>query len=323
MIEKETKEITKVEDRRRDSGSKSIFRDKGLIAEMLIGITDEFRDMERDEVINCLCLDPADGSVKDLNGELSLSDAGLARLDTLIEAVVPGTDDRVRVRFNVECQRRFSPGYDLYDRAQFYAGMLIATQNKELTSVARYKNLKSIYTVWVCLETDTDEAKGTITRYGYRLMPSVGKERTYDRLKNKSNLVVVCLDDCTETYSKDHSRPKVIGILNTIFSGNMCDEERKNELRKIFKLDIDLLLIREARVMTDLLQEEYDMGKEDGFVEGKIEGKIEGKTEQCVETILMLINEKGFDRKTAIELANVPNECREEVFSQLNTIIGC
>ena len=67
------------------------------------------------------------------------------------------------------------------------------------------------------------------------------------------------------------------------------------------------------------LPEHLTMGKEDGFVEGK----IEGKTEQCVETILMLINEKGFDRKTAIELANVPNECREEVFFQLNTIIGC
>ena len=71
--------------------------------------------------------------------------------------------------------------------------------------------------------------------------------------------------------------------------------------------------------MTDLLQEEYDMGMYDG----KIEGKIEGKTEHCVETILMLINEKGFDRETAIELANVPDDCREAVFSQLNLALGC
>ena len=51
--------------------------------------------------------------------------------------------------------------------------------------------------------------------------------------------------------------------------------------------------------------------------------KIEGKTEHCVETILLLINKKGFDRETAIELANVPDDCREAVFSQLNLALGC
>jgi hypothetical protein len=63
--------------------------------------------------------------------------------------------------------------------------------------------------------------------------------------------------------------------------------------------------------MTDLLQEEYDMGM------------IEGIIKHCVETILMLINKKGFDRETAIELANVPEDCREEVYSQLDLALGC
>ena len=281
---------------------------------MLIGITDEFRGMRREEVIKCLCLDPIDGSVKDLNGELSLSETGLARLDTLIEAVVPGTDDKVRVRFNVECQRRFSPGYDIYDRAQFYAGMLIATQNKELPSVARYRNLKKIYTVWVCLECDEEEAKGTITRYGYSILPLVDNERTFDRLKNKSNIVVVCLDDNSRNELKYNSCPRVIGILDMIFSGNMCDEERKNELREIYKLDIDLLLIREARVMTNLLQEEYDMGKEDGMLEGKLEGKL--------EVLLNMIQNKGLDRDTAIQYVDLPDEYREEIISRLDAALG-
>ena len=300
--------------RRGDAGSKSIFRDKNLIAEMLIGIADEFRDCTREQVIEQLTIDPVDGSVKDLNGELALTDSGLTKLDTLIEAKVPGTDGKILVRFNVECQRRFHPGYDLYNRAQFYAGMLLATQNKELTSVARYRDLKKVYTVWVCLECDLAEAKGTITRYGMSLLAPSGNEIPYDGLENKSCIVMVCLDD-SESDPPESTRPRVLGILDTIFSGNACDEDRHKELMETYKLNLDLSLIKEAKVMTDLLQEEYDMGKEDG--------KIEGKTEHCVETILMLINEKGFDKKTAIELANVPDDCREAVYSQVDIALGC
>ncbi len=62
--------------------------------------------------------------------------------------------------------------------------------------------------------------------------------------------------------------------------------------------------------MTNLLQEEYDMGM------------IEGITKHCVETILMLINNKGFDRETAINLANVPDDCREAVYSQVDIALG-
>ena len=320
MVHKtETQDIgTDVESRRSDGGSKSIFRDKNLIAEMLIGIADEFKDCTREQVIEHLTLDPVDGSVKDLNGELALADSGLTKLDTLIEAKVPGTEGKIMVRFNVECQRRFHPGYDLYNRAQFYAGMLLTTQNKELTSVARYRDLKKVYTVWVCLECDLAEAKGTITRYGTSLLPSAGNERPYDGLENKSYIVMVCLDD-NESDPSESTRPRVLGILDTIFSGDICDEDRHKELMENYKLNLDLSLIKEAKVMTDLLQEEYDMGKEDG----KIEGKIEGKTEQCVETILMLINKKGFDKETAIDLANVPDDCREAVYSQVDIALGC
>lgn len=309
--ETDTQETTKIEDRRRDSGSKSIFRDKNLMAEMLIGIADEFRNCTREEVIDCLCLDPVDGSVKDLNGELAFTDSGLTRLDTLIEAKVPGTEDKVMVRFNIECQRRFHPGYDLYNRAQFYAGMLLTTQNKELPSVERYRNLKKVYTVWVCLECDLEEAKGTITRYSMGIQPPVGNERTYNGLQNKLCVVMVCLDSGEVNTPILSPFPRVLGILDTIFSGNAVDEDRKKELMETYKLNLDLSLIKEAKAMTNLLQEEYDMGM------------IEGITKHCVETILMLINNKGFDKETAIDLANVPIECREAVLSQLNMFLSC
>lgn len=66
--------------------------------------------------------------------------------------------------------------------------------------------------------------------------------------------------------------------------------------------------------MTNLLQEEYDMGKEDGMLEGKLEGKL--------EVLLNMIQNKGLDRDTAIQYVDLPDEYREEIISRLDAALG-
>ncbi len=304
-----------------DEGSKSLFHNKDLMAEMLIGFTDEFKDMDREEVVKYINLNPSDDSVRDLNGEMSLPNSGLIRLDTLIDATVPGTDRMVRVRFNIECQMDFRPGYDLNNRAQYYASMLLATQNRNLPSIERYKKLSKVYTVWLCLNCGDESLKGTVSRY--EVMPSQPRPDETPRytLRSLSEIVMVCLDDGVRTGPRGKENPsdsKIVRILNTIFMGKMTDNERQEVLQQKYKIELDLSVIKEVTVLTDLLKEEF----ENGVDVGKAEGKAEGRIEQCVETILRLIREENFSRDTAIRYGNVPEDCREQVLSELERRLG-
>ena len=78
--------------------------------------------------------------------------------------------------------------------------------------------------------------------------------------------------------------------------------------------------------MTDLLKEEYENGMIAGIAEGRAEGIAEGKAEvitegrieQCVETLLHLLRDENLPRETAIRYANVPDDCRNQVISEVD-----
>ena len=113
-----------------DLGAKTVFRNRRLLAELFGYLTEEFSGMDADDIERCIVTDEH-GIPVDFNTELFDPNTGSVRLDTIAEAVVPGTDDRVRIRFNLEMQARTDMNYRLTDRAQMYAAMMLATQNKE------------------------------------------------------------------------------------------------------------------------------------------------------------------------------------------------
>lgn len=308
-----------------DAGTKSLFHNKDLMAEMLIGFTEEFQNMSREEVVECIDLNPSDDSVKGLNGEMGLPNSALIRLDTLIDATVPGTQNTVRVRFNIECQMNFRPGYDLNDRAQMYGAILLGTQNAGQSSTERYKRLSRVYTVWLCLNCNDDKSKGTVSRYG--IMPREPREHEVPNytLNSLTEIVMVCLNDGTKKHSaneNNESDSRIVRILNTLFMEKLTDAERKKALKESYNIDLDLSTIREVTILTDLLKEEFengkDAGKAEGIAEGKAEGIAEGRIEQCVETLLHLLRDEKLPRETAIRYANVPDECRNQIMSEVD-----
>ena len=316
-----------------DAVSKSLFHNKDLMAEMLMGFTEEFEHMSREEVVKCIDLNPSDNSVRGLNGEMNLPDSAPIRLDTLIDATVPGTGSRVRIKFNIECQMNFRPGYELTNRAQDYGAVLLGTQNKGQSSVKRYKNLSRVYTVWLCLNCTDNMSKGTVSRYGVLpRKPRHGEVANYT-LNSLIEIVIVCLNDGTKKQSGteiSESETRIVHILNTLFMEDMTDGERKQALKEKYNISLDLSTIKEVKILTDLLKEEYENGmiagiaegkaegKAEGIAEGKVKGITEGRIEQCVETLLHLLRDENLPRETAIRYANVPDDCRNQVISEVD-----
>ena len=110
--------------------------------------------------------------------------------------------------------------------------------------------------------------------------------------------------------------------------------ERKKALEEKYNIDLGPSTIREVTILTDLLKEEFENGMDAGKAEGRAigiaegraigiaegiaEGRAEGRIEQCVETVIHLLRDENLPRETAIRYANVPDECRTQILSEVD-----
>ena len=277
-----------------DLGAKAVFRNRRLLAELFGYLTEEFSGMDADDIEKCIVTDGNDIPV-DFNTELSDPNTGSVRLDTIAEAVVPGTDDRVRIRFNLEMQVRTDMKYRLTDRAQMYAAMMLATQNRESTGGDKYQNLKRCYSVWVCPKSSGD-LDGKV--FAYRMLP-VSEYEAGPGFGSLLDIVMVY-----PGRSEDRKERSVTDMLSLVFSEGLGTERCQKILDAKYKIDIDLSSLERVK-MTDW----YGEGKADGIKEGKAAGRLE----KAAEDIIILMDRYGENLDNALDIMKVPEQDREDV----------
>ena len=319
-----------------DLGAKSVFRNLRLVATLFKNLTDEFRGMEEEDVEEYIEKD-SEGHPLELKDELYDLGTDYVRLDTLLEARVPGKeDDCVRIRFNIETQSYTSSRYAMTDRAQMYAAMLLSTQNKESKGRDKYKNLKRSYTVWICPRAPSI-LDGKITAYGIRPYPGTSAEI---ELNSLMDLVFVFPGKPVD----DPEERSVTDMLSIIFSKDDA-EKRRDRLTSKYKIALDLSTLMEVEHFTDWASEAREDGYDDGYAEGKAAGKAagmaeglaqgkaeglaqgkaeglaqgkaeglaQGKAEGMAESIIGVMRRFHCSLEEALEAANVPVNLRDEV----------
>ena len=277
-----------------DLGAKAVFRNRRLLAELFGYLTEEFSGMDADDIEKCIVTDGNDIPV-DFNTELSDPNTGSVRLDTIAEAVVPGTDDRVRIRFNLEMQVRTDMKYRLTDRAQMYAAMMLATQNRESVGGDKYLNLKRCYSVWVCPKSSGD-FDGKV--FAYRMLP-VSEYEAGPGFGSLLDIVMVY-----PGRSEDRKERSVTDMLSLVFSEGLGTERCQKILDAKYKIDIDLSSLERVK-MTDW----YGEGKADGIKEGKAAGRLE----KSAEDIIGVMNKFGCSIDEALDAVNVAESDRDTV----------
>ena len=281
-----------------DLGAKTVFRNRRLLAELFGYLTEEFSGIDADEIERCIVTDEH-GIPVDFNTELFDPNTGSVRLDTIAEAVVPGTDDRVRIRFNLEMQARTDMNYRLTDRAQMYAAMMLATQNKESSGGDKYLNLKRCYSVWVC-PISSGDLDGKV--FAYRMLP-VSEYEAGPGFGSLLDIVMVYPGK-----SEDRKEKSVTDMLSLVFSKGLENERCQEILDAKYKIDIDLSSLERVK-MTDWVAEI----KADGIKEGKEEGIKEGRNRKSAEDIIILMERYGENLDNALDIMKVPEQDREDV----------
>ena len=290
-----------------DLESKTVFHNLRLAATLFKNFTEEFRGMDEDEIEEYIEKD-SEGCPLEFKDELYALGTDYVRLDSLLEARVPGKKNEcVRIRFNIETQVHYSPGYSLADRVQMYAAMLLATQNKESKGRDKYSNLKRSYTVWIC-PRGPKSLDGQFFPYGvlpYRDSP--------DELNFSSLMDIVFVFPGKPV--EDPEDKSVTDLLSIIFSGESA-EFRQSQIANKYNITLDLLSLMEVEHFTDWGLEI----RQDAYDEGLADGKAKGKAEGMAKAVLGISKRLHCSIEESAEIAEVPEDMMEEVLKAVKVL---
>ena len=268
---------------RYDTEVKNVLSDKYILAWIISRVTEEFRGMSIQNIVQCIEGEPVVSKVYVAPGKTNDSiigrdtqdkvpSEGEARFDILFHAFTP-SKERIKIIINVEAQKNFYPGYDLVTRGIYYGARLLSSQKEREFSGEGYDEIKKVYSIWVCMNAPK-YLQNTITEYRIqqnKLYGNYSKPARYDLL----SVVMLCL-------------------------GNPEDKDyRKNEYQKLLRL-LSVLASEEVKAPDKLhiLEKEYHIATT-RELEGKVnimcnwsEGVIERVTEKVTERVTREVTEQ-------------------------------
>ena len=89
---------------------------------------------------------------------------GTIRYDIRFFAVVPSSEEMIRLIINVEAQNEFYPGYPIIKRAIYYGSRMISAQYGTVFTESHYEKIRKVYSIWVCLSPPQNR-RNSINKY--------------------------------------------------------------------------------------------------------------------------------------------------------------
>lgn len=296
-----------------DKTAKKLLANKQILAQIMKGCVDEYRECSVDEIAEKYIEGtPEVGTVgvhvDDTNRRPKVSEVivgsnnedstlteGTVRYDVRFDAIAPTTNDVtqqdvIRLIINVEAQTAFNPGYPLTKRAIYYCSRMISAQHGPIFKKSEYGKIRKVYSIWVCTKP-SDEFQNTLTRYSIRPEPLIGnateKSENYDLM----SVVTICLGKPdTENYTG------ILKFLDVLLSSSRAAAEKKKILEEEFGVAMSEELEREVLIMCNLSQGVKAEGREEGIGIGEM------------RMLMRLVQEGDLKPERAAEKANMTVE---------------
>ena len=104
--------------------------------------------------------------------------------DIRFSALIPDTEEKLRLIVVIENQGSFYPGYPLLKRGGYYCGRLISAQKGTVFTGDHYEKLQKVYVIFICFNPPKYQ-ENSITRY------SMQEENIVGAVKNKQRDVPI------------------------------------------------------------------------------------------------------------------------------------
>ena len=272
-----------------DKSAKELMAYKKILARIFKRVIEELRDVSIDEVEKAIegeiwvATKPLYGTEKitPADNDGSIKDEGTVYYDIVTHVLLPN-NELTKVIVNVEAQRKDEPGYDLVTRALFYCARLLSQQlGREFTNktddTAKYDNIKKVYSIWVCINAEQNQADSIIE---YKITPNTlyfgeHKERRSQPKKHRYDIMRAVMIYLSHEWETTDS---LLGLLSVLFGG-LDKLKRKQLLQEVYELPLTKEIEKGVNDMCNLGEGIYERGIEQGIIQG-IERGIEQGIEQ-------------------------------------------
>lgn len=121
-----------------------------------------------------------------------------------------------RVIINIEIQKDMPSGYDILNRAVFYACRLISSQKERDFDGMNYNNIKRVFSIWICMNMQENSTEHIhLTRDA--LTGSCGRTGGLDLI----NIVLIGLSEKLPGHEKEYELHRLLGtLLSKELAGN-------------------------------------------------------------------------------------------------------
>ena len=301
-----------------DAMCKRILANKVILAWILKECLEEYKGYSCSEVVDCIegtheisekpvHLDEVmPEKITGIGTEDKTVTEGMITYDIRFTAKIPGTDYKVHLYVNIEAQNDYEPGYPLIKRGIYYCCRMISAQYQREFTKSHYENLKKVYSLWICINPP-EERKNTITEYRIEEKTIIGESREIKENYDLMNCMMICLGDPEDTDG-------ILRLLDTLMSGEMSTEKKKNVLERDYKIEMTRELESEVSGMCNYSDGIWMKGLKQGIEQGEAKGKAEGKAEGIIRTYRKFnINRKQIAEELIKELSITREKANEYI----------
>ena len=275
-----------------DDYVKCILADPQIAAYIVQAVVEEFKDMEIDEIIPCMgeptvtLKFPERLGVKVQNTGNESVDEEDGKIIYDIKFPVYYKGKKKEFIINIEAQKsskKSKLGYMLENRITYYMGRMISEQKGTEFSGSSYDDIKSIYSIWICM--DTKKTDDSIIEFGMKSNLIYGKIKKIPKI-SKINGALINVRTRTAK-NRELSKNRLIAMLEELFSKSEFMEKKKI-LEEDYGLKMSVELEGRMNEMCNVSDYWEEIALQTGREEGRKEGREEGRKKQAMETALKL-----------------------------------
>lgn len=272
-----------------DDYVKCILADPQIAAYIVQALVKEFNDMEIEDIFPCIgeatvtLSQPERLGVKisNVDNESIDEEDGKIIYDIKFPLYYNGKEKEFII--NVEAQKstkKSKLGYKLENRIAYYMGRMISAQKGTEFVNSNYDNLKSIYTIWICM--DTKQKDDSIIEFGMKSNLLYGSIKEIPQIDLINGALINIRT--RETKNKKTSKNKLIAMLEELFSRSELINKKKT-LEEEYGLKMSVELEGRMNEMCNV----SDYWEEVALEEGKELGEEIGENKKLISMVIKKI----------------------------------